>query len=52
MNLITVLLLVLVVACFSGGFYGGGIGTPYGYGGFGLGGVLLVIVILLLLGVI
>lgn len=49
-GLMLVVLVVLVLICFGGG-YRLGPGPGY-YGGFGLGGILLVLLILLLLGVI
>jgi hypothetical protein len=43
----TILLIILILACFGGGFYGGP-AYPYRYGGWGLGTVLLIILIVLL----
>lgn len=43
-----IVVLLLMMLGFGGG-YAGGWGTPYGYGGFGLGGVLLVVLVAMLL---
>lgn len=45
-----ILLIILLLFCFGGGMYGHRVGNVgYGYGGFGLAGILLLIVILWLL---
>ena len=48
--MLIVLILVLLL-CFGGGFYGSraGWGPHYAYGGFGIGGILLVLLIVWLL---
>ncbi len=46
--MLAVILLVLVVIAFTGGFWGYRYGPPYGYWGGGVGLVLLIVLILLL----
>jgi hypothetical protein len=43
-----ILLIILVIFCFGGGFYGGGFDSPYGYVGFGLGEILIIVLIVML----
>lgn len=49
-GIVMVLLVVAVLLCFGSGYHFGP-GPGY-YGGFGLGGILLILLILLLLGII
>ena len=50
--MLLILLVVVLLLCFSGGMYGGraGWGPRYTYGGYGFGLILLVIVLVLLFG--
>ena len=45
MSLVTIILILLILGAFGGGFYGG---PTYRNGGFGLGGILIVVLIVLL----
>ncbi|KAB1073431.1 DUF3309 domain-containing protein [Methylobacterium planeticum] len=46
--MITILLILLILAAFGGGFYGTGGAYPYRTGGWSLGGILVVVLIVLL----
>ena len=45
--MLTILLVLLIVMAFGGGSMLQG--SPYGYGGWGIGGILLVVLIVMLL---
>ena len=45
MSLVTIILILLILGAFGGGFYGG---PTYRTGGFGLGGILIIVLIVLL----
>jgi hypothetical protein len=48
--MLLIVLIVVLLLCFSGGVYGGraGWGRHYAYGGYGIGGVLLLVLLLCL----
>jgi hypothetical protein len=46
MSIVTIILILLILGAFGGGFYGG---PTYRTGGFGLGGLHIVVLIVLLL---
>ncbi|WP_336491178.1 DUF3309 domain-containing protein [Methylobacterium nigriterrae] len=49
MSILTIILILLILGAFGGGFYGTGGAYPYRTGGWSIGGILVIVLIVLLL---